>query len=559
MEVRLRDLVAVAAHALDRRADRAVGRAPAEHERVGAVGVVDRELGDVVRDPGHLRRAQARHQVVVLGVVGDRAGHVGLLEPADPVLEPGRAGNRPRPRERLGVARVRHELALADRRELGRDVRQVLDLRDQPRLGAVREVGVREQVDGRAVLERDPRRLDRGVEALRRRRGREHRHRALGVAPEEHHQQVGLLRLRRHPRRGAGALDVEDQQRQLEHDPEPDRLRLEHDPRAGGGGDAERAAERRAERGADGGDLVLGLEGADAEALVPRQLLEDRARGRDRVRAEEEVEPGQLRGGDQPVGERGVAGDLAVDARGQLRRRDLVADREVLRGLAVRVAGLERGRVRLRDLGPLAELLLDELERPLGGPVVEPAHQPEREEVLRALGLARGDPLDPLQRLDRHRGQRDLVHVVVGERAVLERVRLVAGLLQVALLERVGVDDQRAALGQVLHVRAQRGRVHRHEHVRRVAGREDVVVGEVELEAGDARERACRRADLGREVGQRREVVPHHRGLAREAVAGELHPVARVAREADDHALELLDGFCHALVVSHMRDARNER
>ena len=126
----------------------------------------------------------------------------------------------------------------------------VVDVRDQPRLGAVREVRVGEQVDGRPVLERDPRRLDRGVEALRRRRGREHRHRALGVPAEHDHQQVGLLRLRRHPGRGAGALDVEDQQRQLEHDREPDRLLLEHDPRPGRGRDAERAAEGRAERGA---------------------------------------------------------------------------------------------------------------------------------------------------------------------------------------------------------------------------------------------------------------------------------------------------------------------
>ena len=36
-----------------------------------------------------------------------------------------------------------------------------------------------------------------------------------------------------------------------------------------------------------------------------------------------------------------------------------------------------------------------------------------------------------------------------------------------------------------------------------------------------------------------------HRRLAREAVAGELHPVAGVAREADDHAVELLDGLRH--------------
>ena len=191
--------------------------------------------------------------------------------------------------------------------------------------------------------------------------------------------------------------------------------------------------------------------------------------------------------------------------------------------------------------GSLAELLLDERERPLGRPVIEPGHQAEREEVLRALCLARGDPVNRLQRLDGHGRQRDLVHMEALERAVAERVLGVAGLLQVALVERVGVDDQRAALGRSCEVRLQRRRVHRHEHVRLVARREDVVVGEVHLEAGDAGQRAGRGADLGREVRQRREVVAHHRRLAREPVARQLHAVAGIAGEPDDHTIELLD------------------
>ena len=74
-----------------------------------AVGVVDLELGDVGGDPGDLRGAQPHHQVVVVGVVRDVARLVLLLEAADPVLEARRPGNRPRPRERLGVALVREE------------------------------------------------------------------------------------------------------------------------------------------------------------------------------------------------------------------------------------------------------------------------------------------------------------------------------------------------------------------------------------------------------------------------------------------------------------------
>ena len=77
-------------------ADRAERRAPADDEQLGvAVGVVDLELGDVRGDAGHLLGAQADHQVVVVGVVRDRAGDVGLLEAADPVLEARRSPGSP--------------------------------------------------------------------------------------------------------------------------------------------------------------------------------------------------------------------------------------------------------------------------------------------------------------------------------------------------------------------------------------------------------------------------------------------------------------------------------
>ena len=76
-----------------------------------------------------------------------------------------------------------------------------------------------------------------------------------------------------------------------------------------------RAAERRAERRADAGDLVLGLERRHAEALVLGQLVQDVRGRRDRVGPEQQRQAGAVRGGDQPVGEGGVAGDVAVGAR----------------------------------------------------------------------------------------------------------------------------------------------------------------------------------------------------------------------------------------------------
>ena len=97
-----------------------------------------------------------------------------------------------------------------------------------------------------------------------------------------------------------------------------------------------------------------------------------------------------------------------------------------------------------------------------------------------------------------------------------------------------------APLGSSPEVGLEGGRVHGHEHVGRVAGRQDVVVGEVDLEGRDAGERAGGGADLGREVREGREVVADERARSVNAVAGELHAVAGVAGEADDHPFQLL-------------------
>jgi hypothetical protein len=82
--------------------------------------------------------------------------------------------------------------------------------------------------------------------------------------------------------------------------------------------------------------------------------------------------------------------------------------------------------------------------------------------------------------------------------------------------------------------------------VRPVAGGEDVVVGEVDLEARDARQRAGGRADLGREVRQRGQVVSEHGALGGEPIARQLHPVARVTGEPHDDRVDLLDTLCHS-------------
>ena len=114
----------------------------------------------------------------------------------------------------------------------------------------------------------------------------------------------------------------------------------------------------------------------------------------------------------------------------------------------------------------------------------------------------------------------------------------VAGLLEVALVEGVLVDDQRAAGLEPAEIGAQRRRVHRHQHVGLIARRRDRVVRDVDLEARHAVHRAGRGTDLGGELGQCRQVVAVGRADGGEAVAGQLHAVTGVTGEAHDDPVE---------------------
>ena len=77
---------------------------PSTSSSASPVGSSTSTSGD--GDAVDLRRAQPDHPVVVGRVVGDRAAAVGLLQPADPVLQPRRAGHGPGPGERVVVAQV---------------------------------------------------------------------------------------------------------------------------------------------------------------------------------------------------------------------------------------------------------------------------------------------------------------------------------------------------------------------------------------------------------------------------------------------------------------------
>ena len=104
-----RDLVAGRARALRTPARIAPSLEPqpsTSSQAPGSESTVERR--QLIGDARDLGRTQLGHPRVVGAVVGDVAASVGLLQTADPVLEAGRPGDRPRPREPL-VAAVRQE------------------------------------------------------------------------------------------------------------------------------------------------------------------------------------------------------------------------------------------------------------------------------------------------------------------------------------------------------------------------------------------------------------------------------------------------------------------
>ncbi len=170
----LRDRRPRAAQSPDRARDGTPGGTPTDDHDVG-VGIA-LHLGRRIRvgDLGDALGPQVDHLRVVDRVVADVAGAVLLLDAADAVHQAGGAGDGPRAGQFL-VAHVRPEdvlTVLVERvggaGEVDGNVGEVLDRGQQPRLGAVGEVAVRQQHHGCAVPHRDPHRLERRPEAVRR-------------------------------------------------------------------------------------------------------------------------------------------------------------------------------------------------------------------------------------------------------------------------------------------------------------------------------------------------------------------------------------------------------
>ncbi len=130
---------------------------------------------------------------------------------------------------------------------------------------------------------------------------------------------------------------------------------------------------------------------------------------------------------------------------------------------------------------------------------------------------------------------------------ILERVRGDVRLFQVGGGKGIAIHDQDAVHLEVFDIGLERGRIHGHQHVHRIARCEDVARGKLNLESADARESAGRGANFSGIIGERSEVVSVQRHGVGELTSGNLHSVARISAEAEN-------GFIDDFALVHADD-----
>ena len=365
------------------------------------------------------------------------------------------AGERARRHARLVFGRVASELGQRLELLLRQHLPPVglvgvvpLEARDDPVVHADVEIGQHEH--GRLEPLREIERLGREVEALGGVRGEEEDVLRVAVRGVRAEEDVSLLGARRHARRGADALDVDDDGGDLGVVREPDELVHERDARPGRRRERARAVPPRADDHADRRQLVLGLE--DAVALLARRLVGAKALA---LRLER-VEDARGRRDRVPRGDRRAR--VQAPERG---RRVAVDEDRVLRHVHAREADRQRALevldgvvvpeldgllVRLHQRGLLRELLG---EHPADDVHVDPEQRRERPgvgDVLHERPLARSREGVVAELRVRHPEERHVAaeeRVGQGPRRVVEHVAARLHLLHVARVRlRVHRDHQ---------------------------------------------------------------------------------------------------------------------
>ena len=499
------------ADALECLAGGAVVRAPSDDEGFAGGIAAQFRRGEGGGERLNFLAALGVHLRVQLGAARGVAELV-VLEARDHRVLPGGDAGAGRRVAGLAVERVRLEVGRPLRAVRPRGDHQRLQVGLVEGLDAGGECLVGEQEHGGRVRAGDADGLHREVEAvLDVLRGQDDA-RSVAVAAVDRLHQVGLLDVGGHPRGGAAALHVDNHDRHLGHRGPAEGLHLKREAGAGTAGDGDVTGVGEAERGGDGGDLILALH---EDAAVLRQLG---AEGLHNARPRGDRVTGAVAdaGGEEPVGDGRVAieGDLrsARDGGGAVDGLEAVEEvaQVVLRPGVARVEGEQR--VAHDVLVLTAETLADQLGELRHLEVEDARDQPEHVDVL-ALVL---------------RGAADRLDGAGGDRAgdVGEPIVALDGLHVIRIVE------QHATRPQGADVRVVAVLVKRDQHIRPVAGREDVPGAHPHLE--DRGSPGDRRGD-----GH----IRHHVLVAAASEAGEkaadrLNPILGIAGEADDDVLD---------------------
>ena len=220
-----------------------------------------------------------------------------------------------------------------------------------------------------------------------------------------------------------------------------------------------------------------------------------------------------------------VARHAAIPARRQFGLCHLVMHAEQLGGIRKVVPGAQAGRIGRHHLRHPLEFLHHPFQQRLQRAIVQPQRQAQREEVLAAFALRLGHPRRRrgflVQAAHRHRDQ-----AVVIERAVLQRVGIVLGLLQIRRREGVLVRDDDAALLQFRQAYFQGRRVHCDQHKGGVSRRGDALIAKTQLVSADAAQGTNRGTDVRGKIRKRANRAAGHQCDVGELAADQLHAVA---------------------------------
>jgi hypothetical protein len=233
-----------------------------------------------------------------------------------------------------------------------------------------------------------------------------------------------------------------------------------------------------------------------------------------------------------------VPGDFAVAAGFDLCRRDTIVDRQGFGSFPVVIPGLEGASVSFENRRILGELIADPAKRRLQRTLIKPVNQSQRKKVLATIRLARAQ-LDLGNCFAIQRVNRNPKHPKVLERAVFQGIDLIAGFMQVAVVEGVGIDDEDAARLEIFEIGLESRRVHRHQGVQIIPGRVNILAAKMDLKPGNAGQRTRRSTNLCGEVGQGADVVAEDGGGVGELGSRQLHTIAGIACEANGRRFEL--------------------